>query len=188
MGLLFWTVLFKTFFAGGPSVQPWPRDSHCRILTCQPPAGYAHCIEVRVFIEASPEVLFSYITDIENNDAFFPEFSFRRVRKGALKVGEVYYSRMRGRGKWRPYRVTALETNRRLAGELVGKDPWFRRFSYDHRLEKTQGGTFSVERVAYRFRWGVLGQLLNALYGRRLIGKMLCQAHQRLKHRAEAPR
>lgn len=155
------------------------------VYACRPSKGFNHCIEVYVFIKATPEELYAYITDIENNSEYFPDSEFKRDRKGPLEIGEIYYSREVGEKEWTEYRIIALEKNRRMSGELIGKHPLLRRLRYDHRLIEVEGGTISTEKVEYSLRFGLLGKLLNFLYGKNMLKKILLQAHQRLKEKAE---
>jgi len=140
---------------------------------------------VSVAIQASPERLYRYLTDIENLSDFFPDMEFRRETEGRLKVGDCYLTRRKGSKGWTAYRVLSLEPNARMSAELVGKDWLFSALRYDHRFLADGEQTVSQERVDYTFRYGLPGRLLNRLIGRRLIGKQVLEAHLRLKEKAE---
>ena len=155
------------------------------VSTCEPSAGFNHCLEVSLFIKASPEKLYAYITDIENNSEYFPHSEFKRSREGSLAIGEIYYSKEIGENEWTEYKIIALEKNKRMSGELIGKHRLLKYLRYDHRLIEVEGGVISTEKVEYSLRFGFIGKLLNFLYGGNVMKKILLQAHQRLKKKAE---
>ena len=140
---------------------------------------------VSVAIQAPPERLYFFLTDIENLSDFFPGMEFRRETEGRLKAGDRYHTRRKGAKGWTAYRVLALEPNARMSAELAGRDWLFQALRYDHRFLPDGEQTISQERVDYTLRYGFFGRLLNRVIGRRLIGKQVLEAHLRLKEKAE---
>ncbi len=142
-------------------------------------------IIVSVAITSSPEVLYQLVTDIEHLSDFFPNIEFKRASDGPLKVGSIYYTRQKGSKTWVPYRILALEPNKRISAELVGNDPLFAALRYDHRFFIDGNHTVSQEKVEYTFRYGIVGRIINKLIGKRLMKKQILNAHLKLKEKAE---
>ena len=150
----------------------------------QPLEGFADCFEVAVTVKAPAAALYDRVTDIEGLSEFFPSVSFKLDSDEPLAVGSTYHTRQKGSKKWVQYRVVALETNTRMSGELVGKDPVFASLRYDHRFATEDGATVSTERVDYTFRYRLLGRVFNLLVGKRLVHKQVLDAHERLREAA----
>jgi ligand-binding SRPBCC domain-containing protein len=81
--------------------------------------------------------------------------------------------------------VLILEPSARMSAELIGKDPLFAALRYDHRFVKDGSNTVSHEKVDYKFRFGIVGRLLNLVIGKKLVRKQVLDAHLRLKEKAE---
>jgi len=152
---------------------------------CKPSPGFNHCIEVSVLIKAPPGELYEYAEDMEMLGEAFPMAQFKKDREGPLELGEIYYSKGIKEKKWTEYKVIALEKNKRISGELVGKHRLLKKFRFDHLFIEVEEGTISEEKVEYSLQFGIIGKLLNALFLGRMFKKIDLQAHQILKEKAE---
>jgi ribosome-associated toxin RatA of RatAB toxin-antitoxin module len=147
--------------------------------------GFHDFVVASVTIKSSPDQLYNFLTDIENLSQFFPQIEFKLVTEGPLKVGSIYHTRQKGAKNWSAYRVLILEINARMSAELTGKDLLFEALRYDHRFIVDGDYTISHERVDYKFRYGIVGQILNLIIGKRLVKKQVLDAHLKLKEKAE---
>ena len=147
--------------------------------------GFSDFVVASVAVKSSPDQLYKFLTDIENLSQFFPQVEFKLDTKEPLKVGTVYHTRQKGTKNWSPYRVLILEPNARMSAELIGKDPLFAALRHDHRFVKDGSNTISHEKVDYKFRFGIVGRLLNLVIGKRLVRKQVLDAHLRLKQKVE---
>ncbi|MFV2001764.1 MAG: SRPBCC family protein [Paracoccaceae bacterium] len=151
-----------------------------------PTQYFSDQVVLSVSIKSSQEVLYNYLTDIENLTQFFPGIEFRVISEGPLAVGSVYHTRQKGAKNWSPYRVVALEKNRQMSAMLTGKDPLFAALRYDHTFIRQGDETVSHETVDYTFRFGFAGRILNAIIGKKLVKKQVLDAHRQLKATAES--
>ncbi len=152
-----------------------------------PSEGFSDSVTASVSINASPDRLYEFLTDIENLSEFFPQVEFKLGSEGPLEVGSVYRTRQKGKKDWSEYRVLILEPDARMSAELTGKDPLFAAMRYDHRFIVDGSETISHEKIDYKFRYGIVGRLLNLIIGKRLVRKQVLDAHLRLKEKAEKP-
>ncbi len=81
-----------------------------------------------------------------------------------------------------------LESNMRMAGELVERDSLFEALRYDHQLVLESGGMTSRERIEYKLRYGIAGRIIDLLFAKRLIRRLAASAHLKLKEKAEERR
>jgi len=153
----------------------------------RPSAGFGDSVTLSVSIKASPDRLYKFLTDIENLSDFFPQVEFKLGSEGPLKVGSIYHTRQKGKENWSDYRVLFLEPGARMSAELTGKDPLFAAMRYDHRFMVDGSETISHEKIDYKFRFGIVGRILNLIIGKRLVRKQVLDAHVRLKEKAEKP-
>jgi ribosome-associated toxin RatA of RatAB toxin-antitoxin module len=156
-------------------------------VTEGPLDGFANFFEVAVSVNASPDQLYKRVTDIEGLSQFFPSVSFELDSTDPLAVGSVYRTRQKGSRRWVPYRVLALDSNRRMSAEMIGRDPVFESLRYDHRFAPDGSSTVSTERVDYTLRFGTLGRLLDVVIGKRLVRKQVLDAHRRLREAISPP-
>jgi len=147
--------------------------------------GFSDFVVASVSMKASPNQLFNFLTDIENLSEFFPKVEFKLDTADPLKVGSIYYTRQKGAKNWVAYRVLIFETDERMSAELIGKDPLFEALRYDHRFVIDGNNTISQEKVDYKFRYGILGRILNLIIGKRLVRKQVLNAHLSLKRKVE---
>ncbi|GMQ79011.1 MAG: hypothetical protein BMS9Abin02_1561 [Anaerolineae bacterium] len=147
--------------------------------------GFNDCVVLSVTIKSPPDRLYKFLTDIENLSEFFPQVEFKLGANGPLKVGSIYYTRQKGTKNWVAYQVLILEPNTRMSAELTGKDRLFKALRYDHKFIVDGGDTISHEKVDYKFRYGIVGRILNLIVGKRLVKKQVLDAHLRLKEKAE---
>ncbi|MFV1997384.1 MAG: SRPBCC family protein [Acidiferrobacterales bacterium] len=148
--------------------------------------GFSDFVVASVAIKSSPSQLYEYLTDIENLSEFFPQIEFKFETGNTLKVGSIYYTRQKGTKNWSAYRVLILEPNARMSAELIGKDPVFEALRYEHRFVVDGNDTISYEKIDYKFRFGIVGRILNLIVGKKLVRKQVLDAHSRLKEKAES--
>jgi len=153
----------------------------------QPIDGFADFFEVEIPIDAPLERMYQLVTNIEGLTEFFPSISFKLDSSDPLAVGSTYQTRQKGSKTWVPYRVLALDEDARMSAELIGKDPLFEKLRYDHRFEAHADANISIERVDYTFRYGIVGQVLNFIIGKRLVRKQVLDAHKKLREVAAEP-
>jgi len=60
-----------------------------------------------------------------------------------------------------------------MSAELTGKDMLFGALRYDHRFIVDGSNTISHEKVDYKFRYGIVGCILNLIVGKRLVRKQV---------------
>lgn len=147
----------------------------------QPIEGFADFFEVEISIDAPLVRMYQLVTNIEGLTEFFPSISFKLDSTDPLVVGSTYQTRQKGSKTWVPYRVLALDQDARMSAELIGKDPLFKKLRYDHRFETRGGANVSIERIDYTFRYGIGGQILNFVIGKRLVRKQVLDAHKKLR-------
>jgi len=150
-----------------------------------PSEGFSDFVVASVSIKSPPDRLYEFLTDIENLSEFFPQVEFKLDSEGPLKVGSIYHTREKGTKNWAAYRVLILEPGARMSAELTGKDRLFKALRYDHRFIVDGSETISHEKVDYKFRYGIVGRILNLIVGKRLVRKQVMDAHLRLKEKAE---
>ena len=147
--------------------------------------GFSDSVVLSVSIKSPPDPLYKFLTDIEGLSEFFPQLEFKLDTEGPLKVGSIYHTRQKGTENWSAYQVLILEPNARMSAELVGKDRLFNALRYDHRFIVDGSDTISHEKVDYKFRYGIVGRILNLIIGKRLVRKQVLSAHLKLKEKAE---
>jgi len=155
------------------------------ITNDKPSEGFNDCVVASVTIKSSPNQLYNFLTDIENLSEFFPQIEFKLITEGPLKVGSIYHTRQKGVKNWSPYQVLILEPNAQMSAELTGKDRLFEALRYTHRFIVDGHNTISHEKVDYKFRYGIIGRVLNLIIGKKLVRKQVLDAHLMLKEKAE---
>ncbi len=139
-------------------------------------------VEVCIIISSPVEVAFSLATDIKKLPQFFPWFKFRSEDKN-LKKGVIYYSKFFLLRDWERYIILDVKPNALVVGKLEGKSSLFSFFQYEHRfIAIDKNSTISAERVEYILHPSF--RLLNPIV-KFFIGKMLKEAHKKLKIAAE---
>jgi len=96
--------------------------------------GFDDFVIASVAIKSSPDILYHYLTDIENLSQFFPQIEFKLDAVEPMCVGSVYYTRQKGAKNWTTYRILALEQNHIMSAELIEKDPLFKVLRYEHKF------------------------------------------------------
>ena len=150
-------------------------------IECKPSPGFDYCQKVAVFIKEKPEIIYSKLISIEGLSYYFPDWEFKS--NGELKVGSIYYAKMKSNKNWSSYKVIHLENNHRISGEQV--EGLFKNWRYDHKLISVEGGTVSEEVLEYSFPWGFIGKLLNCVYAKNKISRVMFYAHNSLKNTFE---
>jgi len=147
--------------------------------------GFTDFIVASVAIKSTPERLYKFLTDISNLSEFFPQIEFKLDSHTPIEVGSIYYTRQMGTKNWTAYRVLTLEHNFKMSAEIYGKDRLFEALRYEHKFVTEGDKTISYEKVDYKFRFGIVGRLLNLLIGKKLVRKQVLDAHLKLKEKAE---
>ncbi len=156
-----------------------------KMKKCTPSLGFNHCFEASVFMKATPEKSWGYLSNIVGLSEFFPSLEFKRGNEGPLLAGEIYYSKLSREKKWTGYKILVVEEGRRLSAKQIGRYKIIEKMKYDHRLIPTEGGTLSQEKVEYTLSFGFFGKILNFLFVGLILKKLNLLAHQKLKEKSE---
>ena len=124
-------------------------------------------LENAIFIEASPEQVWSVLARLDALAEYDPALAESRIEtRERSGLGAERRCELKD-GNWFRERVTAWQTHNALAFELC--ECWFPLRSLAHRyvLTPENGGTRVEQRMQYELKLGPLGPVLDVLFMRR---------------------
>jgi ligand-binding SRPBCC domain-containing protein len=148
-------------------------------------------IRLETIIAASAERCFDLARDVElhqRSTAATGERAVAGVTSGLLGPGEqvTWAARHLGIERRLTSRITEFDRPRRFVDEMV--DGPFESIRHLHAFEPVAAGTRMVDVFEYRSPFGLVGRIIDALYLRRYMTRLLERRNSYLKQAAEAPR
>ena len=140
----------------------------------------------RVFIQASPEKVFDYVSDLTRHPEWSGgELKIESITPGLVRVGSQYKSRGEvAVEKERPNELTITHFEPPARFEFAAQDPSFGRVLHDFRFTSQRDGTLMERTVSMTMN--PIMALAFKLIIRPMIGKpMMDKSFDRLKERLE---
>ena len=134
-------------------------------------------VQTEMVVAAPIETVWAFHADVGNMLRVVP----MNMRPHVLKLherfepGAEFVLRLGFAYSWLHWhgRITEVDPPKRFADEMVAAAGPFAAFAHEHRFERVDDDhTRLIETLDYRLRWGLLGQLVNALLIRRQIRAM----------------
>lgn len=140
-------------------------------------------------IAAPIDRCFDLARDIDFHRESFAATGERAVAgrtSGLIELGESVTWEGRHLGVWQRFtsKVTAFDRPTYFRDEMTAGA--FREFAHDHRFETRDGVTIMTDEVAFRSPFGLLGQLVDWLFLRGYMQRLLEGRAQAIKHKAES--
>lgn len=143
-------------------------------------------LEVSTVIEAPPERIYGFFSDIAHFSEAFPGIlSIKKNYVGSAKVGstadmsgEIAGHRMKARIEY-----AELVPSSRVVLKQVSGD--FKRFRQTVVIEKQENGARVTETWEYQPPYSILGQILDRVKIRKDVENYLVEGHRRAKERLE---
>jgi uncharacterized protein YndB with AHSA1/START domain len=142
-------------------------------------------IEFQTQINAPPEKVFAYVSDLEKHTEWTHGQAIRKTSEGPVAVGSTYQSQEKGpmgRTVTEKVEVTEYQPTQRFAWRSYG--PMGAHLDWSFELRSQDSGTLLIQR--FELSSGLLTTILGALFVNRQMRKGVPEGLAKIKEKLEA--
>lgn len=145
-------------------------------------------IHVTTFIEAPVERVFQLCRSIklhQHSMAAYGEEAIQQPSSGLINLGETvtWKAKHLFRVRFLKVRITAMQPPFSFVDEQVIGD--FRSMKHEHFFKPVENGTIMIDQFHYSLRFGKLGNLINGVFLKRYLQRLLEERNNTIKKVAE---